>query len=295
MGRLDGKVAIVFGCSPNNGGTIAHFMAREGASIGCNDIVPAVAEETARFLTSRGYNAFAVPGDASEEDEAESIVQRTVEHFGYVDTMVNLAGRQFRFPVTDINLHDWNRQIKGFLTGGMLTTKYTARAMIDKDRKGCLIHVLSSAAHYGEAGNSGYSASKAGLFNFAKAAAMDLAHLGIRVNCITPYYMEHNLRFGGTSSFRQLATATAEDFLKSIPMGRFPRASDLANAAVFLASDESEFITGIDIPVDGGTRAKYPAWNPGEFHNNNIVDYVKNIKPTQYGEPAESWPRPPGM
>jgi NAD(P)-dependent dehydrogenase (short-subunit alcohol dehydrogenase family) len=294
MGRLDGKVAIVFGCSPNNGGTIAHFLAREGAKIVANDIVPDVADATAKFLQSRGYDAFPVAGDATEDDEAQDIIQKAVDHYGYVDTMVNLAGRQYRWPVTDINLHDWNRQIKGFLTGGMLTTKYMARAMIEKDKRGCLIHVLSSAAHYGEAGNSGYSASKAGLFNFAKAAAMDLAHLGIRVNCITPYFMEHNLRFGA-GAFRTRYGATAEDFLKSIPMGRFPRAADLANAAVFLASDESEFITGIDIPVDGGTRAKYPAWQPGEFAGANIVDYVKSIKPQQYGEPAESWPRPPGF
>ncbi len=288
MGRLDGKVALVFGASPNNGGTIAHFMAREGAKIAANDIVPEVAEETAEFLRSRGYDAFAAPGDASQKEEAESIVQRAVERFGYVDTVVNLAGRQFRWPVTEINLYDWNRQIEGFITGGMLTTKYSARAMIAAGRKGCIMHIISSAGHYGEAGNSGYSAAKAGLLNFARAAAMDLAHEGIRVNTITPYFMEHNLhRFGPPSSFRSRYTNTAEDFLRSIPMGRFPRATDLAYAAIFLASDEASFITGIDIPVDGGVRAKYPPWQPGSYTGVDIHEYIRQNPPQRYGEPIE--------
>ena len=287
MGRLDGKVALICGASPNNGGTIAHFMAKEGAKIVANDIVPQVAEETAEFLRSRGYEAIAVPGDASDMGEIQAIIQRTVDEFGYIDTVVNLAGRQFRWPVTEVNIYDWDRQIKGFLTGGMLTTKYAARAMIEQGRKGCILHIISSAGHYGEPGNSGYSATKAGLLNFARAAAVELAYAGIRVNTITPYFMEHNLfRFGG-GSYRLRHTATADDFLKSIPMGRFPRASDLAKAAVFLASDDAEFITGIDIPVDGGVRAKYPPWIPGEYTNASVEEYLKHVKPERYGEPVD--------
>ncbi|MPZ15588.1 MAG: SDR family oxidoreductase [Chloroflexi bacterium] len=288
MGRLDGKVALICGTSPNNGGTIAHLMAKEGATIAANDIVPEVAEETARFLGSRGYQAVAVPGDASDPNEIESIVGRCVDRLGHLDTVVNLAGRQFRWPVTDVNIHDWNRQIQGFLTGGMLTTKHAARAMIEQGRRGCILHVISSAGHYGEPGNSGYSATKAGLLNFARAAAVELAHHGIRVNTITPYFMEHNLfRFGAGSRFRLRNSSTPDDFLKSIPMGRFPRATDLAYAAIFLASDEAEFITGIDIPVDGGVRAKYPPWVPGEYTGASVDEYLKHNKPQRYGEPVE--------
>jgi NAD(P)-dependent dehydrogenase (short-subunit alcohol dehydrogenase family) len=288
VGRLDGKVAVIFGAGPNNGGTIAHFMAREGAHIAVSDLLPEVAEETAGFLRARGYDALALPGDASEQCDVQAIVQQAVEHFGHVDTMVNLAGRQFRWPVTDVNIHDWTRELNTFVTAGMLTTKHTARAMIDKGRKGCLIHILSSAGHYGEPGNSGYSAAKAALLNFARAAAMELAHLGIRVNTITPYYMEHNLwRWGGGNNFRLRHTTTAEDFLRAVPMGRFPRASDLAHAAVFLASEEAEFITGADIPVDGGVRAKYPPWIPGAYAERTIARYVEDNRPQRYGEPAD--------
>jgi NAD(P)-dependent dehydrogenase (short-subunit alcohol dehydrogenase family) len=263
-------------------------MAKEGAKIAANDIVPEVAEETAEFLRSRGYEAVGVPGDASDLNEIQSIIDGAVGKFGYIDTVVNLAGRQYRWPITDINIHDWNRQIQGFLTGGMLTTKYAARAMIEQGRKGCIMHIISSAGHYGEPGNSGYSASKAGLLNFARAAAVELAHQGIRVNTITPYFMEHNLfRFGG-GSYRLRNTSTSDDFLKSIPMGRFPRATDLAYAAIFLASDEAEFITGIDIPVDGGVRAKYPPWIPGEYAGASVEEYLKHNRPQRYGEPVES-------
>ena len=117
---------------------------------------------------------------------------------------------------------------------------------------------------------------------------MELAHLGIRVNTITPFYMEHNLwRWGGGNNFRLRYTATAEDFLRAVPLGRFPRASDLAHAAVFLASDEAEFITGADIPVDGGVRAKYPPWIPGAFAERTVAQYIADNRPQRYGEPIE--------
>jgi len=163
---------LIFGAGPNNGGTIAHFMAREGAKVAVCDIVPAAADETAAFLNERGYDAISIPGDASEEEEVKRTVAAAVDHYGYIDTMVNLAGRQFRWPVTEINLFDWNRQLKTYLTAGMLTTKHAARAMLEKGKKGSMIHLISTAGHYGEAGNSGYSASKAGLMMFARAAAM---------------------------------------------------------------------------------------------------------------------------
>ena len=295
MGKLDGKVALVFGGGPNNGGTIAHFMAREGAKIVVCDIVEQTAQETAEFLQSRGYDALALSGDASVESEVKTVVEQTVKHYGYVDTMVDLAGRQFRWPVTDINLYDWDRQLTTYLTAGMLTTKHVVRAMQDRKKRGCIIHVISSAGHFGEPANSGYSAAKGGLLMFARAAAVELAPLGIRVNTITPYFMEHNMwRFGGIANterrgppFRTRYAITMDDFLKSIPMGRPPKASDLAKTAVFLASEDAEFLTGVDIPIDGGTRFKYPAWQPGEYTGINVAEYMLNNKPQMYGEEVE--------
>ena len=300
MGRLDGKVLLLFGAGPNNGGTIAHFMAREGARVAVADINPAAAEDTVNFLTGRGYDAIGLPGDASDEAVVEDTVKKTVEHYGTLTTVVNLAGRQVRWPVVDIDLDQWNDQLRTYLTAGMLTTKHAARAMIEGGVKGCIIHLISTAGHYGEAGNSGYSAAKGGLLMFARAAAMDLAHQGIRVNTVTPYAMEHNLwRAGPVKEMpqdppRTQHSVTRDDVLKMIPLERFPRASDLAWAAVYLASDEAEFLTGVDIPVDGGTRFKYPSWVPGHWTGVNADDYRRNLKITRYGEEVEDFFQPDG-
>lgn len=288
--RLEGRVAIIFGTGPNQGGAMAHFMAREGAKIACVDLVPDVCQETVKFLKSRGYEAIPLQADGTVEADVKRVVAEAVDHFGYVDIGANLVARQFREPITDLNFYDWHRSILSMMDSGMLVTKHVARAMIEKEKKGCILHIISSAGHYGQPENAPYSAGKAGLLNMVRAAAMDLAHYGIRVNTITPYAMEQNvLRSGpgaprGGSSLRLRYTVNSDDFLKSIPLGRFPRASDTANAAVFLASHEADFITGIDLPVDGGVRAKYPAWTPGLFTGVNVADYVKTHKLERYGE-----------
>ena len=123
---------------------------------------------------------------------------------------------------------------------------------------------------------------------------MDLAHDRIRVNTITPCAMEHQLwtKMSEEVFNREFVRPnrrsfySRDDYLKMIPLERFPRASDLAWAAVFLATDESSFLTGVDIPVDGGLRFKYPTWRPGDFTGANIEDYAREIERTRYGEPT---------
>jgi NAD(P)-dependent dehydrogenase (short-subunit alcohol dehydrogenase family) len=295
-GRLEGKVALVFGVGPNIGGTIAHFMAQEGAKVAVSDVVPGAAEETARFLASRGYQAQALAGDASQEEDVARIVAGAVEHFGSLDTVVNLAGTVAWRDVTEMTLQEWDRCVSSFLNAGFLTTKYAARAMMEKGRKGCIIHLLSTAAHFGEAQGAAYCAAKAGLLNFSRAAAMDLARAGIRVNTITPSSVEHQLwtrmrdEAAGAPRPRSGPQYSRDDYLKMIPLGRFPRAADIAWAAVYLASDQAEILTGVDIPVDGGLRFKYPTWRPGDFTGANIQDYLNTLKVTRYGEPvADFW------
>ncbi len=291
--RLENRVAIIFGTGPNQGGAMANFMAREGAKIACVDLELKVAAETVAFLQSRGYDAIALQADGTVEADVAKAVQDAVGHFGFVDIGANLVARQFRMPITDMNMYDWHRTILSMLDSGVLTTKHIAKAMVEKEKKGCILHIISSAGHYGQPENAPYSAGKAGLLNMVRAAAMDLAHYGIRVNTITPYAMEQNIFRAGPSpvrvgqDLRLRYTVSSDDFLKSIPMGRFPRASDTANAAVFLASHEAEFITGIDLPVDGGVRAKYPAWTPGLFTNTSVEQYLKENKPQMYGETVE--------
>ncbi len=292
MARLEDKVALVFGTGPNIGGTIAHFMAKEGAKVAVSDIVPATAEETSHFLTSRGYKAIAIPGDATKEEDVDRIIVAAVEHFGHVDIVVNLAGTVVWGEVTELALRDFTNCVLSFLTAGFLTTKYAARSMIEQGRKGSIIHLLSSAAHFGEAAGTAYCSAKAGLMNLARSAAMDLAHAGIRVNTITPCSMEHQLWTRMKDEVvkgqpqRTRSFYSRDDYLKMIPLERYTRASDIAAAAVFLASDDAQFMTGVDIPVDGGLRFKYPTWRPGDYTGVNIEDYLKSIQVTRYGEPV---------
>lgn len=292
MNRLDGKVAIVFGAGPNIGGTIAYFLAREGAHVVVNDIDQAIADETANFITSRGHQAVGIAADAGDEKSVESIVAETVKRYGHLDIIVNTAGKVHWSPLVDMKLSDWTECLLSFPTAAMLTTKHAAKAMIAGNRRGSVIHVLSTAAHFGEASGTAYTASKSATLNFSRSAAMDLAHDGIRVNTITPCGMEHNLwTYMHDEMFdpnfvkpKRRSYYSRDDYLKMIPLERFPRAADLAWAAVFLASDEASFLTGIDIPVDGGLRFKYPTWRPGDFTGVNIKDYMKTVQLTRYGE-----------
>jgi NAD(P)-dependent dehydrogenase (short-subunit alcohol dehydrogenase family) len=292
MDRLKGKVAIVFGAGPNIGGTIAHFLAREGAQVAVSDLSADVANETAAFLTSRGYEAVAFAGNAIAEADVAGVVAATVARFGHLDVIVNMAGKVHWSSVLDMDLAQWSEAIASFPTAGMLTTKHAAKAMIAGGRKGSIIHLLSTAAHSGEAEGAAYTAAKAALLSLARSAAMDLAHAGIRVNTITPCAMEHQLWTNMREEIldpnfvspQRQGFYSRDDYLKMIPLERFPRASDLAWAAVFLASDESSFLTGVDIPVDGGLRFKYPTWRPGDHSGVNIRDYARSIALTQYGE-----------
>jgi NAD(P)-dependent dehydrogenase (short-subunit alcohol dehydrogenase family) len=292
MNRLDSKVAIVFGAGPNIGGTIAYFLAREGAQVVVADVDGNTAAATAEFLRSRGYGARALTGSASEEKDVKRIVADTIKRLGRIDCVVNMAGKTHWSSVLDLEVNEWNEAVLSYPTAAMLTTKHAARAMLAGEARGSIIHLLSTAAHFGQPAGAAYGAAKGALLNFARCAAMDLAPHGIRVNTITPCAMEHQL---WTHMREEVETEkfvlrknrphySRDDFLKSIPLGRFPRASDLAWAAVFLASDESNFLTGVDIPVDGGLRFKYPAWRPGDQTGVNIADYVRSIERTEYGE-----------
>ncbi|MBF6568861.1 MAG: SDR family oxidoreductase [Candidatus Binataceae bacterium] len=289
--RLDGKVAIVFGVSPNIGGTCAHFLARQGARLALCDVRREAAEEAAEFFRGRGFEAIVLVGDSSDEATAAGLVAQAVKHYGKIDIMLNLVGNQYRDEVLDFNLHDWERQLKGYLTGGMLTTKHVARSMQEHGVEGSIIHIISDAGHQGEPGNAGYSAAKGGLLNYARAAAMELARYRIRVNTVSPTFVDHllwtyplewlNPRIHGPSNL------SADDFIQGIPLGRFCTATDIANAVVFLASDASAFLTGVDIPLDGGARTKYWPWSPGKWSGVNTDQYVAQMKVRKYGVPVD--------
>ena len=293
--RLQGKVALVFGAGPNIGGTIAHFAAREGARVVIADISLDAAQETAAFIRDKGYAAHPVQANATQAGDVERAVAAALSTYGRLDVVVNMAGRVHWSHILDMDLGDWTDSVLSFPTAGMLTTKYAAKAMIAAGHGGSIIHLLSTAAHFGEADGAAYTASKAALLSLARSAAMDLAHYGIRVNTVTPCAMEHQLWTLMKDEVtdpawrppERLGFYSRDDYLKMLPLQRFPRASDLAWATIFLASDEAAVITGADIPVDAGLRHKYPTWTPGAHTGVTIHDYARRVRITRFGEPHE--------
>ena len=295
MDRLKDKVAIVFGAGPNIGGTIAHFLAREGASVCVTDVKEDAAAATAGFIRERGWEAMGLAGDARKDADVRRIVEATVERYGRLDIVVNMAGRVHWDDVLGMQLDDWNDSVASFATAGLLATQHGAGAMLDCGAPGSIIHVMSTAAHFGEADGAAYCAAKAALLNFARSAAMDLAHHGIRVNTVTPCSMEHQLWTTMRDEMfdpdwqppSRRGFYSRQEYLDQLPLRRFPRAADLAWATVFLASDESSCMTGADLAVDAGLRHKYPTWTPGKHDPRDIKDYARVTRVTRYGEEQE--------
>jgi NAD(P)-dependent dehydrogenase (short-subunit alcohol dehydrogenase family) len=264
--KLSGKVAIVTGTSPNIGGGIAGGFADEGAKVVCADLAADNAQQCAEWIIKRGGEAIAVLCDTTDEDQVRALVARAREAYGGVDILVNNAGVLGGESVLDMTLERWNRQLDVNLTGTFLCTKHVARLMVDLATRGSIIVIASTAAHQGQAGNIGYCTSKSGLLNFTRAAAMDLAKYKIRVNSITPTATDVEEGIARAAEWgrpRPAPRVRTLDFPKMVPTGELPSPHHYARAAVFLASDDAEMITGTDLRVDAGAIAKYWPWIPG--------------------------------
>ena len=263
--RLARKVAIVTGTSPNIGGGIAEGLGEEGAIVACVDVTPDNARQCAEAIKRRGGEALGIPCDVTDESQVEAMVARVRDAYGGVDILVNNAGILGGLSVLEMPVERWNRQIAVNLTGTFLCTKHVARLMVAQQRRGSIVVVVSTAGHQGQAGNIAYSTSKSGLLNFARAAAMDLARHGIRVNSLTPTATDTEEAADRAVAWgrpRPEARARGLDFPKMVPMGKLPSPRHYARAVVFLASDDAEMITGTDLRVDAGAIAKYWPWIP---------------------------------
>jgi NAD(P)-dependent dehydrogenase (short-subunit alcohol dehydrogenase family) len=263
--KLSGKVAIVTGTSPNIGGGIAQGLADEGAAVVCVDAVAESATQCADWLRSRGGQALGVTCDVTDEAQVQAMVARARDAYGGVDILVNNAGILGGAGVLEMPLARWTRQIAVNLTGTFLCTQHVARLMVEQGRRGSIIVIVSTAGHQGQAGNIAYCTSKSGLLNFTRAAAMDLARHGIRVNSLTPTATdpeegaERAVAWGRARPERRGGLL---DFRKMVPAGQLPSPRHYARAAVFLASDDAEMVTGFDLRVDAGAIAKYWPWVP---------------------------------
>ncbi len=262
-GRLQDKVAIVTGGANGIGRACCVRFAEEGADVVVADLDAAQGEETVRLVRAAGRDARFVRTDTTSEADCLAMVRAAVDAFGGVDVCVAAAGigfggyvsgKQWRregspadWHVTRQSLDHWREVLDVNLTGVMLTDRAVARRMIDQGRGGSIINIASIYAKRAPASSSAYAVSKAGVWMLTKVAALELVKDRIRVNAIGPGYIETHMTFAAQESEELMRSMLAD-----VPMNRMGRPRDIADAALFLACDESSYFTGEILHPDGG-------------------------------------------
>jgi NAD(P)-dependent dehydrogenase (short-subunit alcohol dehydrogenase family) len=244
MKRLQDKVAVVTGAGSGIGKETALLFLEHGAKVVLADINNESLEETFEVIKQKKLDSEACLSisDVSIEEDVESLINLAVNHFGGLDILFNNAGIGGAVgPITHINADEWDKSFQILLKSVFLGSKYATRIMKKNALGGSIINTASIAGMGGGSGPLAYSAAKAGVINFCKNAAIELGPNKIRVNAISP----------GTINTPLLATAI-EDSKLDQPIEDFGMPIDIAYTALFLASDESRFITGINMCVDGG-------------------------------------------
>lgn len=260
--RLAGKVALVVGAGASGPGTsigraVAVEFARQGAEVCAFDLSSQEAERTAQEAAAAGGTCIAVAGDASSADDARAAVARCVGEFGGLDILHNNVGvMAFGDPV-DLDQSEWDRVMQVNGRSMFLACKFAVPEL--RSRGGGSIINMSSIAAVRSTGAPyhAYAASKAAVLGLTRSLAMEYAPERIRVNCVIPGFIESPMMRGGVA---QRFGADAVDQLVSeragrLPLGRLGTPQDVANACVFLASDEASYVTGTSIVVDGGVTA----------------------------------------
>jgi 3-oxoacyl-[acyl-carrier protein] reductase len=242
---LEGKVAAVTGGTRGIGGAISMKLAEAGARLVVNYIVnDAAAEDLAKKLNGNGCQVVLVKGDVSKQETAQRLVDEAIAHFGKLDILVNAAGKTADDLLLRMSEEDWDEVIAINLRSVFLTTKAALRPML-RQRWGRIINISSVDGLVGNAGQTNYSAAKAGVIGFTRSLAREVASRNITVNSVAPGLVK-------TKMTAVLTEAQWEEILKRIPMGRHAEPEDIAPLVAFLASDESAYLTGQVIAVDGG-------------------------------------------
>jgi 3-oxoacyl-[acyl-carrier protein] reductase len=265
---LRGRRAIVAGTGPNIGAGIALSLAAAGAEVWALDRDADAAERCAAEIVAAGGRATALPADATDPDQVEAAVARASEA-APIEIAVNGVAPYDERGLLEIGYEAWSGQVAAILDAAFLLTRAVASRLIAAERGGAVINVGSTAAHQGQPGNIGYCTAKAGLLNFTRSAAMELAPHGIRVNTLTPTAtaldeLDERAAAWGREGPDAAAIARKRRSRSLLPLGRLPSPSEYGRAAVFLASEDAASITGIDLPVDGGALARYWASPPRE-------------------------------
>ena len=250
MARLEGKVALISGGARGQGAVEARMFAEEGASVVIGDILDEQGRQTEAELQELGYNVTYVHLDVTSESDWEAAVQAAVDTYGKLDVLLNNAGILIRKNIEETTEQDWDRIFAVNAKGVFLGTKAAIPAMREAGG-GSIINISSTAGLVGSPnGSASYTATKGAVRLFTKSTAIQHAHEGIRCNSIHPGPIETDMIADTLNDPDNMALR-----MQRLPLQRVGKPSEIAYPAIYLASDESSFVTGSEVVVDGGTTA----------------------------------------
>jgi 3-oxoacyl-[acyl-carrier protein] reductase len=244
MITLKGKIALITGSAQGIGKAIALKLADAGADIIISDVNLEASQATAQEIESLGRKTIAIKCNVADANEVNELVKKATEVFSKIDILVNNAGVTRDNLLMRMNENDWDMVLDINLKGAFLVTKAICPIMM-RQRNGRIINIASVVGKMGNAGQANYAASKGGMIAFTKSIAKEFSSRNITCNAVAPGFIE-------TPMTAKLPDTIKELYIKSIPLNRFGTSEDVANAVQFLASDESGYITGQVISVDGG-------------------------------------------
>ncbi|MFH1479020.1 MAG: 3-oxoacyl-[acyl-carrier-protein] reductase [Candidatus Omnitrophota bacterium] len=241
---LEGKVALITGGARGIGRDIALRFAGEGADVALCDVDLEAAQAAAREIQDLGRSSLAFKVDVTSSKDVQDMVDKILDKFNKIDILINNAGITRDNLVLRMSEEDWDKVIAVNLKGAFLCTKIVSKAML-KQRSGKIVSLASIIGIMGNAGQANYAASKAGIIGLTKSVAKELAPRGITVNAIAPGFIR-------TAMTDKLPEDIQKKMLDAIPLKRFGEAKDVADLALFLSSEDSSYITGQVIKIDGG-------------------------------------------
>ena len=242
--RFKGKTALITGSARGIGRAIAERLASEGARIIISDVLEDVAQNTVKEFKAKGYDAVAIKADVSSLADASRLIDEAIKQYETLDIVVNNAGITRDTLMLRMKEADWDAVLNVNLKGAFLVTQAASKVMI-KQRSGRIVNISSVVGRMGNAGQTNYAASKAGLIGLTKAAAKELASRGITVNAIAPGFIKSEMT-------DKMPEAAREKLSGGIPLGRLGLPEDVAAVTAFLVSDDAAYITGQVVGVDGG-------------------------------------------
>lgn len=255
--RLEGKVAIITGSGRGIGRVGAELFAREGASVVVSDIHAANTKETAEAITRAGGRAISHPADVTDSAQVDALVERAVAEFGRLDIMWNNAGGALPEETHTVADEEYRQVVQLNMDGVFFGTRAALRVMLPQ-KSGSILITTSGAGLGAVPGLATYGMAKAAVINLAKSVAYEYGEFGIRANVVSPGPIASE----GFMQFLNSVEGLRAKMEDGVPARRLGEPEDIAHAALFLASDEAKYVSGVVVPVDGGISSLYPSPTP---------------------------------